>query len=248
MPRITINNLKVTYKNKRKSEVVALDNFNCVIEPDSFNVVVGYSGCGKTTLLKCIAGLIDYEGDIYFDSKDVYDLSIKERNIAMVSQNYALYPHMTIFDNIAFPLSLAQAPKREIVERVNEVAKYLGIEYCLTRKPRHLSGGQQQKVALARAMVKKPQLYLFDEPLSNFDSPKRREARIMIRKAVKDYAATAIYVTHDFSEAMAIADNIIVISNGKVEISGKPFDVYNSGNQVVEDLKGISQDEQLVLG
>ena len=247
MPRITINNLKVTYHNKKKSEVVALDNFNCDIESDSFNVIVGYSGCGKSTLLRTIAGLIDYEGEIYFDSINTASLTIRERNVALVSQNYALYPHMNIFDNIAFPLSLMQSPKNEIIERVHVVAKYLGIEHCLTRKPRHLSGGQQQKVALARAMVKKPQLYLFDEPLSNFDLPKRYEARMMIRKAVKDYGATAIYVTHDFSEAMSIADNIIVISDGKVEISGKPLDVYNSGNLVVEDLKGTSQNEQLIF-
>lgn len=247
MPKITINNLKVTYQNKKKTEVVALEDFNCVIEPDSFNVVVGYSGCGKSTLLKAIAGLIEYEGDIYFDSTDISNLTIKERNISFVTQNYALYPHLNIFDNIAFPLTLSQAPKKEIIERVTEVAKYLGIEHCLTRKPKHLSGGQQQKVALARAMVKKPQLYLFDEPLSNFDQPKRYEARQIIRKAVKDYAATAIYVTHDFTEAMALADNIIVISDKKVEISGKPLDVYNSGNPVVEDLKGITNDAQLVF-
>ena len=248
MPKITINNLKVTYTNKKKSIVTALENFNCVIEPDTFNVVVGYSGCGKTTLLRAIAGLIDYEGEIYFDSTDISNLTIKERNISLVSQNYALYPHMTIFDNIAYPLILAQAPRSEIIERVNSVASYLGISHCLTRKPKHLSGGQQQKVALARAMIKKPQLYLFDEPLSNFDLPKRYEAKMMIRKAVKDYAATAIYVTHDFSEAMSIADNIIVISDGKVEISGKPLDVYNSKNPVVEDLKGIiDSNEQLVF-
>ncbi len=247
MPKITIQNLKVTYVNKKKSEVTALENFNCVMEPDSFNVIVGYSGCGKTTLLRAIAGLIDYDGEIFFDNKDISEISIKDRNIALVSQNYALYPNMTIFDNIAFPLSLAQAPRAEIIERVNEVASYLGIAHCLTRKPKHLSGGQQQKVALARAMIKKPQLYLFDEPLSNFDLPKRYEARMMIRKAVKDYSATAIYVTHDFSEAMSIADNIIVINDGKVEISGKPLDVYNSKNPVVEELKGIVDYEQLVL-
>ena len=247
MPKITINNLKVTYQNKKKSEVVALEDFNCVIEPGSFNVVVGYSGCGKSTLLKAIAGLIEYEGEIYFDSTDISNLTIKERNISFVTQNYALYPHLNIFDNIAFPLTISQAPKKEIIERVTEVAKYLGIEHCLTRKPKHLSGGQQQKVALARAMVKKPQLYLFDEPLSNFDQPKRYEARQIIRKAVKDYAATAIYVTHDFTEAMALADNIIVISDKKVEISGRPLDVYNSGNPVVEDLKGITNDAQLVF-
>jgi len=201
----------------------------------------------KSTLLKAIAGLIEYEGEIYFDSTDISNLTIKERNISFVTQNYALYPHLNIFDNIAFPLTISQAPKKEIIERVTEVAKYLGIEHCLTRKPKHLSGGQQQKVALARAMVKKPQLYLFDEPLSNFDQPKRYEARQIIKKGVKDYAATAIYVTHDFTEAMALADNIIVISDKKVEISGRPLDVYNSGNPVVEDLKGITNDAQLVF-
>ena len=247
MPTITIKDLRVEYQNKKKSTVVALEHLDCVMEADSFNVVVGYSGSGKSTLLRAIAGMIDYDGDIFFDQTDVSSMTVKERNVAMVSQNYVLYPHMTIFDNIAFPLMIAQAPRSEIIERVNSVAEYLGIKHCLTRKPKHLSGGQQQKVALARAIVKKPQLYLFDEPLSNFDLPKRYEARMMIRKAVKDYAATAIYVTHDFTEAMSIADNIIVINDGKVEISGKPLDVYNSGNPIVEDLKGTVDNEQLVL-
>ena len=181
MPKITIKNLKVTYKNKRKSEVVALDNFNCVIEPDSFNVVVGYSGCGKTTFLRCIAGLIDYDGSIYFDDDNVDKLSPKERNIAFVSQNYVLYPRMTIFDNIAFPLVNKGASKEEIVKRVYEVADRLDIRYCLSRKPKHLSGGQQQRVALARALVKKPSIYLFDEPLSNLDNINRIEAKKLIK-------------------------------------------------------------------
>lgn len=243
MKKITIDNLKVVYKNRKKESVTALDGFSTVFDADSFNVVVGYSGCGKTTLLKAIAGLVEYEGDIFFDSVELSDLTIKERNIAMVSQNYSLYPRMNIFDNIAFPLTLAGADKKEIIERVYEVSDYLGIRHCLTRKPKHLSGGQQQKVALARALVKKPQLYLFDEPLSNFDAQKRHEARMIIKRAVKDYSASAIYVTHDFKEAMALADKIIVIGDGKVVESGSPQEVFESKNEVVMSLKGRVEDD-----
>ena len=246
MKKITIDNLKVVYKGKNKTSVTALDGFSAVIAGGTFNVVLGYSGSGKTTLLRAIAGLIDYEGDIFFDDVDAYDLTVKERNIAMVSQEYSLYPRMNIFDNIAYPLVLAGAPRSEIIERVEEIADYLGIAHCLTRKPKHISGGQQQKVALARAMIKRPQLYLFDEPLSNFDAQKRAEARIMIKKAVKDHGGTALYVTHDMTEAMALADNLIVINNGKAEISGSAIKVFNSHNAVVDSLKGSVDNDESV--
>lgn len=241
MPKITINDLKVEYQNKKKATIVALEGLSCEFENGSFNVVVGYSGCGKTTLLRSIAGLQDYEGEIYFDELNLDDTTVKERNVAYVSQSYVLYPNMTVFDNIAFPLSIAGAPRAEIIARVNEVAERLGIKHCLTRKPKHLSGGQQQRVALGRAIIKKPNVYLFDEPLSNFDQPTRFEARMLIKSAVKDYGSTAVYVTHDFNEAMNLADKIFVINDGKIEISGDPLDVYNSGNEIVESLKGMTE-------
>ena len=242
MPNLTIKNLKVSYKNK-DSTVTAIDNFNLEIRDGSFNVIVGYSGCGKTTLLRTIVGFMDYEGEIYFDNLEISNLSTQERNIAYVSQQYVLYPHMTIFDNIASPLKIAKAPREEIIARVKEIANFLGIEHCLTRKPKQLSGGQQQKVALARAIIKRPELYLFDEPLSNFDAQGRSEARRMIKSVVKDYNMTAIYVTHDFDEALNLADNIVVMHQGKVVISGTPEELLESKNKIVQELKWGKADE-----
>ena len=235
---INVQNLTVTYVNKRKQEIVALDDLNCQFDMGKFNVILGYSGCGKTTLLKCIAGLLDYDGTITVNGVDYDTLDIKDRNVAMVSQQYILYPNMTIFDNIAFPLRIAGADRKEITERVNEVADKLGLQYCLTRKPRHLSGGQQQRVALARALVKKPDICLLDEPLSNVDAQQRVELRQLIKQAIKSINTTAIYVTHDITEAFALADKLFVINNGKLEICGEPMEVYRSGNEVVKSLMG----------
>lgn len=243
MPKLTIENLKVIYNNKKGQEITALDGFSCVFEDGSLNVIVGFSGCGKTTLLRTILGFVDYEGKIFFDNIDASDLSTQERNVSYVSQEYVLYPHLTIFDNIASPLKIAKAPKEEIKERVVAVAKYLGIEHCLTRKPRHLSGGQQQKVALARAIVKRSQLYLFDEPLSNYDKQGRSEAKLMIRKFIKDNNVTALYVTHDFQEAMTLADNIVVMNEGKAIACGSPKEIYESNNPIVNQLKWGVSDE-----
>lgn len=235
---IIVNDLTVTYVNKHKQEVVALDNLNCQFAMGKINVIVGYSGCGKTTLLKCIAGLLDYDGTITVNGVDYDTLEIKDRNLAMVSQQYILYPNMTIFDNIAFPLKIAGADRKEITERVTSIADKLGLQYCLTRKPKHLSGGQQQRVALARALVKHPDICLFDEPLSNVDAQQRIELRQMIKQAIKSLNTTAIYVTHDITEAFALADELFVIYNGKLEISGTPMEVYRSGNEVVKSLMG----------
>lgn len=246
MSNIKIENLTVQYNNKKDSTVTALDNISLEIKDSTLNVIVGYSGCGKTTLLRAIAGLLEYDGYIYFDGIDGNTLTVQQRNVSMVTQNYALYPHMTIFENIAFPLKIAGASKDEIIERVYSAAETLGIKYCLSRKPKHLSGGQQQRVALARALVKKPDIYLFDEPLSNFDAQRRSESRILIKKIIKENNATALYVTHDFTEAMALADHLIVLNDGKVELEGAPLDVYNSGNPIVESLKGDTIDESIL--
>ena len=245
MPEIIIENLNVEYQPKRKKDypVKVIEDMNVVFKTDTLNVILGYSGCGKTTLLKSILGLLDYDGKILLDGVDLNDLAIKDRNFAYVSQNYVLYPNMTVFDNIAFPLKLQGCMRDEIVERVNEVAEKLDLTLLLTRKPKHLSGGQQQRVALARAMVKKPTVYFFDEPLSNIDPRLRSEARLLIKKCIKEYQSTAIYVTHDFSEAMTLADYLYIINNGKIEISGEPLEVYNSNNETVNDLKMTGEEQ-----
>lgn len=244
---IEINNLTVTYVNKKREEVVALNDLNCVFDSNAINVVVGYSGCGKTTLLKCIAGLLDYDGTIIVDGVDLDTVDIAERNLSFVSQQYILYPNMTIFDNIAFPLKITGAPRSEIVERVTDIADKLELTYCLTRKPKHLSGGQQQRVALARALVKRPDICLFDEPLSNVDVQLRTKLRVLIKTAIKSLNTTAVYVTHDITEALALADKIFVLCDGKLEISGTPTEVYNSNNQIVKSLIGDNKLDASIL-
>ncbi len=245
MANIKIENLTATYENKKKVKYTALDNVSLEIKDSSFNVVVGYSGSGKTTLLRCIAGLMDYDGYIFIDGIDADSLSVQERNMSLVTDKFVLYRSMTIFENIAFPLLINNAPKEEIIERVNEVAKKLHIEHCLSRKPKHLSIGQQQRASLARALIKKPSIYLFDEPLSNLDPINRSEARILIKKLIKETGGTCLYVTHDIKEAMALADYLIVINDKKIEIEGSPLEVYNSGNEIVETLKGDVENNAL---
>ena len=238
MPEIHIQRLTCVYpsKSRKLPPVTAIDGLSLELATDAFHVIVGYSGCGKTTLLRCIAGLQDYEGEIFFDGENAADLDIRSRNLAFVSQQYTLYPRMTIFDNIAFPLLAAKVEKHEIVDRVYAIAEDLGLLPCLTRKPKQVSGGQQQRVALARALVKKPAVCLLDEPLSNIDAQLRTEQRHYIKKALTNAGCTTIYVTHDIREAMALADNLIVMNEGRVSISGKPLDVYESNDPVMKSL------------
>ena len=238
MANIKIENLRVTYPPKRKNieEVVAIDDLSVTLNANAFNVIVGYSGCGKTTLLRTIAGLQNYMGKIFFDNTDAATLTPQDRNAAFVSQEYILYSHMTVFDNIATPLLAAKVPYNEIVERVTNVARDLNLQACLTRKPKQISGGQQQRVALARALVKKPDFCLLDEPLSNTDPSMRSKQRLYLKRALTNSGSTVIYVTHDIQEAMALADQLIVMHEGKVVISGDPMSVYRSGNEVVKSL------------
>ena len=235
MPDIKLKNVTVVFKNKEEL-VYALNNVSVEFESNAFNVIIGYSGSGKTTLLKSIAGLLEYNGSICIDGIESETLELKDKNISYVSQNYVLYPNMTIFDNIAFPLKMMNAPKNEIIERVKDVADKLELSHCLTRKPKHLSGGQQQRVALARALVKRPSICLFDEPLSNLDEQFRTDARIFIKKAMIAYSCTAIYVTHNISEAMALSDKLFLFNEGKIILSGQPLDLYNSHHPVMDSL------------
>jgi len=222
---------KVVLKNltKKFEDVIAVNNISDVIEDKQFTVLVGPSGCGKTTTLRMIAGLEEVtEGEIYIGDRLVNGVAPKDRDIAMVFQNYALYPHMNVYDNMAFGLKLRRTPKNEIESRVTEAAKILKIEDLLKRKPKQLSGGQRQRVALGRAIVRKPKVFLMDEPLSNLDAKLRVQMRTEIAKLHKRLDATIIYVTHDQTEAMTMANKIIILKDGLVQQTGQPQDVYDN--------------------
>jgi multiple sugar transport system ATP-binding protein len=206
----------------------AVDDFDLEIPDKEFLVLVGPSGCGKSTTLRMLAGLEEItEGNIYIGDRRVNDVAAKDRDIAMVFQSYALYPHMSVYDNMAFGLSLRKVPKDEIRQRVNEAAQILGIEELLKRKPRALSGGQRQRVALGRAIVRQPAVFLFDEPLSNLDAKLRVQTRAEITKLHQRLGTTFIYVTHDQTEAMTMATRIVVQNRGAIQQVGSPQELYD---------------------
>jgi len=228
MARVVLKDL-----TKKFEDVIAVNNMNTVIEDEEFVVLVGPSGCGKTTTLRMIAGLEEItSGEIYIGDRKVNDVPPKDRDIAMVFQNYALYPHMNVYDNMAFGLKLRKTPKAEIDKRVHEAAKILAIEDFLKRKPKQLSGGQRQRVALGRAIVRNPKVFLMDEPLSNLDAKLRVQMRTEIAKLHKRLNATIVYVTHDQTEAMTMADRIIIMKDGLVQQIGKPQEVYDHPNNI----------------
>ena len=224
MSEINIEKINKYYGSNHIIKDVSLD-----IKSQSFTVLVGPSGCGKSTILRMIAGLEDINsGTIAIDGTVVNDLAPKQRNIAMVFQSYALYPHMTVFNNMAFGLKLEKRSKDEIEERVHEAAKILQIEDYLQRKPKQLSGGQRQRVAIGRAITRKPKVFLFDEPLSNLDAALRVQMRVELAKLHDQLDATMIYVTHDQTEAMTMADEIVVLDQGIISQSGGPMELYNN--------------------
>src|SRR5512145_3031960 len=213
---------------KKYGDVVAVNNLNIAVDDKEFLVLVGPSGCGKTTALRCLAGLEEIsEGEIRIADRVVNDVAPKDRDIAMVFQSYALYPHMSVYDNMAFGLKLRKTPKEEIKRRVNEAAKILGIENLLDRKPRQLSGGQRQRVAVGRAIVREPKVFLFDEPLSNLDAKLRVETRAEISKLHQRLQTTFIYVTHDQVEAMTMATRIAVTNKGMLQQLDTPQAMYD---------------------
>src|SRR5690349_5050744 len=214
--------------NKMYDEVHAVKDVNLDIRDKEFVVLVGPSGCGKTTTLRMVAGLESItSGRVLINDKVVNELAPMDRDIAMVFQNYALYPHMSVYDNMAFGLKMRKFDKREIQKRVREAADILGIGEYLKRKPRQLSGGQRQRVALGRAIVRHPQVFLFDEPLSNLDAKLRVQMRVELKKLHLRLGTTAIYVTHDQVEAMTLGDRVVVMRDGWVQQVGDPLELYN---------------------
>lgn len=229
MASVILKNVDKKYENKFH----AVKNTSLDIEDEEFVVIVGPSGCGKSTLLRMIAGLEEItNGEIYIGDKCINDVEPKNRDIAMVFQNYALYPHMTVYENMAFGLKLRKVNKEDIEKRVLEAAKVLGINDLLDRKPKQLSGGQRQRVALGRAIVRSPQVFLMDEPLSNLDAKLRVQMRSEIARLHNKLKTTIIYVTHDQIEAMTLGTKVVVMKDGKIQQVGTPKEIYNRPNNV----------------
>ncbi|MCD6101930.1 MAG: sn-glycerol-3-phosphate ABC transporter ATP-binding protein UgpC [Candidatus Cloacimonetes bacterium] len=236
MAKVLLENITKIYDNS----VEAVKDVNLTAEDKEFVVLVGPSGCGKTTTLRMIAGLEEItKGKIYIGDRLVNNVLPKDRDIAMVFQNYALYPHMSVYQNMAFGLKLRKTPKEEIYKRVKTTAELLGIQELLNRKPKQLSGGQRQRVALGRSIVRKPKVFLFDEPLSNLDAKLRVQMRAEIIKLHKKLKTTIIYVTHDQVEAMTMGNKIVVMKDGMVQQINSPINIYNHpGNKFVAGFIG----------
>ncbi|MEN9996888.1 MAG: sn-glycerol-3-phosphate import ATP-binding protein UgpC [Pseudomonadota bacterium] len=227
MASITLQNIVKEYGSGAKA-VPVIHNLNAQIHDGEFVVIVGPSGCGKSTLLRMVAGLEEITGgNISIGDRVVNDLEPAERDIAMVFQNYALYPHMSVFDNMAYGLKIAKVPLEDIKKRVDKAAGILELGHLLQRKPRELSGGQRQRVAMGRAIVRQPQVFLFDEPLSNLDAKLRAQTRLEIQKLHRELGITSLFVTHDQVEAMTLAQRMIVMNGGVMEQFGTPEEVYN---------------------
>ena len=228
MSKIVIKNLEKSFGDNK-----VINNFNIDIEDGEFIVLVGPSGCGKSTLLRMISGLESVDqGEIFLDTKLINNLIPSKREIAMVFQSYALYPHMNVFENMSFGLKMEKITKNEIHEKVNNAAAILQIQDLLKRKPKQLSGGQRQRVAIGRAITRNPKVFLFDEPLSNLDAALRSEMRVEISKLHKKLNSNIIYVTHDQVEAMTLADKIIVLNRGNIEQFGTPDQIYTNPNNI----------------
>ena len=250
-----MTNLQLRQLCKSFGDLCVVDHVDLEVKDGEFLVLVGPSGCGKSTLLRLIAGLEDAEeGQVFIDGNEVSELDPGQRDVAMVFQNYALYPHMTVAKNIGFPLRMAKVAKPEVAERVASACQLLGIEALLNRKPAQLSGGQQQRVALARAIVRRPKLFLFDEPLSNVDAKLRAEMRAELSRLHQRLNATMVYVTHDQVEAMTLGTRIAVIHQGKIQQIGTPLEIYQTpANAFVASFMGsppmnLLQSDEVQIG
>ena len=236
MASIELKNVSIYYRNK-KEIITAVDDVSFSFHNQKINVLIGYSGCGKTSILNAISGYILFDGEIYLNGQSIVDIAIQKRNISYVDQEIVLYPHLTVYDNIAYPLKLLKLPREEIDIRVRELANELDIAFLLTRKPKYLSIGQQQRVAIARAFAKRPDIILMDEPLSNLDKETSNEIREYIRQLIREHNSTCIYVSHNIFDALNLADSIFVMNEGKLVGEFTPEEFLRSKNEVVMKLK-----------
>ena len=252
--------MKITIENltKKFGDFTAVNNFNATIESGELISLLGPSGCGKSTMLNMLSGILPVtEGKIYFDNDDVTDIGAEKRGVGLVFQNYALYPHMTVLENIAFPLEIKKVKKAEREAKAIEMAKLVHVDMLLNRKPKELSGGQQQRVAIARALIKNPRVLLLDEPLSNLDARLRIEMREEIRRIQQETKITTIFVTHDQEEAMSISDKIVLMKDGVLQQKDDPQNLYDEpancfvadflGNPPINKTHGVVKDGKIVL-
>lgn len=229
MNAIEFQNFSCFYKTK-KEYVTALDHISLTVNRGELLVILGQSGSGKTTLLKCILGLCDYiSGQLHIDGISIDDFRLKGSNIGYIRQELNLYPHMTVYDNIAFPLRMIHTPQAEVDRRVKEMAALLEIDWLLTRKPRQLSGGQLQRVAIARALIKNPVTVLFDEPFSSIDPSLRAELRQLVKKIHQAFGCTILFVTHDLTDALNLAERVVILEEGKIQAVGTPQKLLKTG-------------------
>ena len=229
MSAIEFQDFSCFYKYK-KEYIAALDHINLCVENGELLVILGQSGSGKTTLLKCVLGLCDYiSGQLYIDGIPIDQFDLKNSNIGYIRQELNLYPHMTVYENIAFPLRMIHTPQAEVDRRVKELSALLEIDWLLTRKPKQLSGGQLQRVAIARALIKNPVTVLFDEPFSAIDPTLRTEMRQLIKKIHQTFGCTMIFVTHDLVDALNLAERIVILEEGKIEAVGTPQELTQKG-------------------
>ena len=236
MSDIRFKNVSIYYQN-RNEIITAVDDVSLLFENEKINVLIGYSGCGKSSILNAISGRIMFDGEIFLNDKNILDISVQKRNMSYVSQEIVLYPHLTIYDNIAYPLKLLKFSREEIDIRVREICEYMDISFLLTRKPKYLSIGQQQRVAIARALVKRPDIILMDEPLSNLDKENSEEIRHLIKDVVREYHVTCIYVSHNINDCIALADKVFVMNEGKIIKEFTPIEFLESDDKIVMSLK-----------
>ena len=245
MNNIKFDHISVLYENKKGNIVTAVDDISFSIQPNTFNIIIGPSGSGKSTLLKCLTGELVSEGKIYFGDKDLEDIPIKDRKISYMSQDYIVYPSVNVYDNIAFPLKIMKVDREEMDQIIKDIAHKLDIDLLLTRKCKYLSIGQISRVALAKALVKNSDLYIFDEPVKNLDIKNQRKVNDLIKKQLKEAGNTVIYVTHDINEVMYLADYIYVLKSSKSIEKYTPEELLKStDNEVLDLLKPQEYEEE----